>query len=121
MLLVDIRSIFERREHRGARVNGIHSVDLVSALCELEGRPWAEGANGQRLNPNRLAKQLKKYRIYPQSTRLNGLNQKGYLRHSFNDAWTRYCPPTAANGSSDGTPVTASMELAPEISGACFS
>ena len=92
MLLWDIRSIFEEREGDRPTQKGMHSADLAAALCLREGRPWAEWAKGRGMDANRMAKQLKKYGISPQSIRLDGGNQKGYWRDSFEDAWVRYCP-----------------------------
>jgi hypothetical protein len=95
MLLSDIRSVFEEREAGGPKQRAMHSADLAAALCQREGRPWADWAKGRGMDANRLAKQLKKYGISPQSIRLDGKNQKGYWRDSFEDVWVRYCPLSA--------------------------
>jgi hypothetical protein len=110
MLLRDIRSIFEECEGGGPKQKGMHSADLAAALCQLEGRPWAEWAKGRGMDANRLAKQLKKYGISPQSIRLDGGNQKGYWRDSFLDAWVRYCLPSASSATLAVTAVTTRMD-----------
>jgi hypothetical protein len=94
-LLSDIHSAFdeETAEH-------ISSKTLAERLCEIEGRPWAEWSHGKGLTANNLARQLRKYSIYPQTIRVGSETPKGYRRSDFEDAWSRYCPlpptPTAA-------------------------
>ena len=94
-LLSDIHSAFdeETAEH-------ISSKTLAERLCEIDGRPWAEWSHGKGLTANNLARQLRKYSIYPQTIRVGSETPKGYRRSDFEDAWSRYCPlpptPTAA-------------------------
>ena len=110
MLLQDIRNIFEEREAGTTKQKGIHSANLAIALRQQEGRPWADWAKGRGMDANRLAKQLKKYGISPQSIRLDGGNQKGYWRNSFEDAWTRYCPSSSSTATSAVTAVTTPID-----------
>jgi putative DNA primase/helicase len=88
-LLVDIRSIFGARD-----IERISSVELVFALCSLEGRPWQDW-NGRGITPNQLARQLVHFEIKPKTMRMGKEQQpsKGYERSDFSDAFTRYLPP----------------------------
>jgi hypothetical protein len=86
-LLADIRGIFAER---GAP--HIPSKELVTALNEIEGHPWADWFRGRGLSPNNLARLLEKYQIYPTTIRVGGETPKGYRKEDFEDAWARYCP-----------------------------
>ena len=44
------------------------------------------------MTANNLARQLKKYNVYPQTIRVGNETPKGYRRADFEDAWSRYCP-----------------------------
>jgi Protein of unknown function (DUF3631)/Domain of unknown function (DUF3854) len=87
-LLSDIRDIFAARKQS----SHISSRELASALCEIEGRPWADWAHGRGLSPNNLARLLRKYRIYPATIWEGSTSFKGYRHSDFGDAWERYCP-----------------------------
>src|SRR5262245_51697945 len=83
LLLGDIRDVF------AAKVE-MASTDLVKALVELEGRPWAElGRSHKQLTQNRLARMLKPLSIAPghidPQTRI-----RGYKFSQFEDAFSRY-------------------------------
>jgi hypothetical protein len=101
-LLADIRAAFDKR---GADV--IPSAILVGHLCEIEGRAWAEWSRGKGLSANNLARQLKKFGVYPQTIRVGDETPKGYRRTDFEDVWSRYCalPPV----STAATPQPASL------------
>ena len=86
-LLQDIRTIFEQRG-----TVQIPSKEVVTLLCEIEGRPWADWNHGKGLSTNNLARQLKKFGIYPLTIRVGDDTAKGYRRTDFDDAWARYCP-----------------------------
>jgi hypothetical protein len=90
-LLADIRAVFD-----GGTAEQIPSKAMVEQLCEIEGRPWAEWSYGKGLTANNLARQLKKFKIYPVKIRLGPETAQGYHRGDFEDAWSRYCllPPT---------------------------
>ncbi|MGH2545707.1 MAG: DUF3631 domain-containing protein [Actinomycetota bacterium] len=87
-LLRDIRTVFtDRGEDR------IASVDLVSALNEIEESPWG----GWPMDPRKLARELKPFKapsgdkIKPGTVRLeDGRTPKGYYAEQFADAWKRY-------------------------------
>lgn len=86
VLLSDLRDIFEDRG-----TAHIPSKELASALCEIEGRPWAEWSHGRGLSPNNLARQLAKYQIMPVTIRMGDETAKGYRRADFTEVWDRYC------------------------------
>ena len=86
-LLVDIRSIFTERNK-----DKIFSKELAAALCEIEGRPWADWSRGIGFKPNDLAKQLARYHIHPQKISIGTEKLQGYRVDAFEDAWNRYCP-----------------------------
>jgi hypothetical protein len=86
-LLADIRAVFEER-----KTDKIPSSVLADCLCEIEGRAWAEWSHGTGMTANHLARQLRKYNIYPQTIRVENETPKGYRREHFDDVWFRYCP-----------------------------
>jgi putative DNA primase/helicase len=107
VLLSDIRGIFADR----GTVH-IPSKELATALCEIEGRPWAEWSRGRGLSANNLAKQLGKYRVYPANIRVDTKVVKGYRRADFGDAWDRYCPYTPISSATPLQPASPLNETA---------
>jgi len=92
-LLGDIQMIFEGNGGGNTPVDRMASVELVSGLVEIEGRPWAEWKNGKALTPNSLARLLGRFQISPGTIRLHtGDTAKGYYRAAFNDVFARYIP-----------------------------
>lgn len=89
-LLADIRFVFN--EHKS---DTVPSSALAACLSKIEGHGWAEWNHGQGITPYSLARQLKNYRVYPQTIRVGGATPKGYRRGDFEDLWSRYCPPTS--------------------------
>jgi putative DNA primase/helicase len=86
-LLTDIHTVFDEHE-----TDTISSKMMTECLCEIEGRPWAEWSHGKVLTANNLARQLKKFKIYPVKIRLGPTETaQGYRREDFVDAWSRYC------------------------------
>ena len=93
-LLRDIKAIFETGE-----ADELVSSEIAERLCNIEGGLWAEWSHGKGLTPNSLARLLKPFRIHPTKIRFStsahfGVFQ-GYRRADFEDAWLRYCPPSA--------------------------
>jgi hypothetical protein len=86
-LLTDIRTVFDERN-----TDRFPSKDLAAGLCEIEGRPWADWNHGKGITPNNLARQLKKFKIYPGTIRIFGETAKGYRKEDFEEVWSRYCP-----------------------------
>ncbi|MBB5328522.1 DUF3631 domain-containing protein [Tunturiibacter gelidoferens] len=99
-LLLDIRDVFEE-----GSISKIFSADLASALCEMEGHPWAD-FKGSEMDAQSLARELKKYHITPHGTiRIGTDTRKGYERDAFIQSWDSYCP-RVANGVTGVTGVT---------------
>lgn len=97
-LLSDILVAFDGRGR-------LSSKELVGALVEMEGSPWAELNRGKEITPNTVARLLRKFEIAPRTTREGQNTFKGYLRDSFQDAWARYLPSDSSiPAGSDVTP-----------------
>ena len=106
-LLADIRAIFT-----GGTAETIASRELATELCEIEGRPWAEWSHGKGLTANNLARQLKRFKIYPSKIRFGAETAQGYERQWFEGVWSRYCPfPPNSNGTTE-QPAPVSPETA---------
>jgi Protein of unknown function (DUF3631) len=74
------------------------SADLVKALIELEGRPWAElGKSRKPLTQNRLARMLKPLGIAPENIRVGDKVPKGYVLARFEETLSRYLPSEGAS------------------------
>jgi hypothetical protein len=85
-LLADIRDIFASKA-----VRRIPSAELVEALAEIEGRPWADWKGGKPITQNGLALQLAPFAIVSGNIRV-GVDRvaKGYQVAQFQDAFERY-------------------------------
>jgi Protein of unknown function (DUF3631) len=85
-LLVDIKDIFA-----GRAVRRITSAELVEALVEIEGHPWADWKGGKPITQNGLARQLAPFGIVSSNIRV-GVDRvaKGYQVAQFQDAFERY-------------------------------
>lgn len=91
-LLRDCRRIFDARE-----VDRIHSTDLCAALAEIEDAPWPEVNKGKPITPRGLSRLLEGFKIRPQQLWIDGTNRNGYERFFFEDAWSRYLPPSPSD------------------------
>jgi putative DNA primase/helicase len=102
LLLADIRTSFA--EKGKAEVVGdlfakkvdveFSSADLVKALVEIEGRPWAElGKSRKPLTTHGLAKKLKPLGIGPDRIGPKDGRLRGYKLTQFEEAFERYLPP----------------------------
>lgn len=85
LLLEDIRNVFE-----GKKTDKLPSAQLVTALIELEGRPWGESQKGKPITQVSLARLLAPFSISPSSIRTGDSTPKGYERRAFDDAFSRY-------------------------------
>lgn len=84
-LLKDCQHVFSE-----AKRDRLPTSDMLVALNHAEDRPWSGWSHGRGLNAHGLSKMLRAFQIQPQNLR-NGVQiVKGYLRHSFQDAWERY-------------------------------
>jgi putative DNA primase/helicase len=84
-LLADVRDIFASKA-----VDRIFSADLVKALVEMEGHPWADWKGGKPITQNGLALLLVPFTIAPDNIRVGDQVLKGYLLIQFQDAFERY-------------------------------
>ena len=87
-LLADIKEIFVI-----TAVDRLPSLELVEALGEIEGHPWADWKGGKLITRNALAHLLEPFGIRSGSIRL-GDNRvlRGYQLSHFQDAFERYLP-----------------------------
>jgi len=91
ILLADIRDAFADKAE-------MPSTDLVRALVELEGHPWAELGKGRKpLTQNGLARRLKPLGIAPENIRVGDKVPKGYILARFKEAFSRYLPAEGAS------------------------
>jgi hypothetical protein len=96
VLLGDVRTILFEHQH-----DRISSADLVDALANLEGRPWAEWRAGKAITPTGVARLLAPFKIFPETIRIGDRTPKGYKFAQFEDAFNRYLPQET---SQDATP-----------------
>jgi hypothetical protein len=109
-------------------VNEVSTIDLLRALVDREGEPWAgwwgrdvdqagEG-NTPRKPAMELARHLKPFGIQPGKLRDGDKTFNGYKRCDFEDAFGRYLPPNHRpggrnNGTSQGAQGFAAFRPAP--------
>lgn len=92
LLLSEIRKLFDDLDEKR-----LPSSILVEHLNRLEGRPWADWRNGKGMTTNQLARQLRHFGISPGQLKFAGdHNLRGYERHQFEDAFSRYLNDTNA-------------------------
>lgn len=88
MLLADVRDVFAER-----KIDRLASAEIITALLEIEDRPWQESNHGKPLSPPQLARLLKPYGVEPRVVRLGERTQRGYWFDDLNDAFSRYLGP----------------------------
>jgi len=88
MLLGDIHTAFE-----DAGVDRLFTQELITALADMEDRPWCEWRGGKPITTPSLSKLLKPYDIKPRQFRRGYDNKRGYQLADFADAFARYLPP----------------------------
>lgn len=86
-LLADLREMFNGEDR-------LLSVDIVEHLARREDRPWPEWSNGKPMTQRQLAKLLRPFGIQPKTIRTGDERAKGYERSQFEDAFSRYLPPS---------------------------
>lgn len=89
MVLADIKAIFAEQS-----ADRLPSTTLCEELAKLETRPWPEWRNGKPITARQLATLLRPHGIKPSSRREGGEVYKGYVLADFEEAFTRYLPPT---------------------------
>jgi Protein of unknown function (DUF3631) len=90
-LLSDIREIFTTRPES----DRISSTELASALCLMEGRPWAEWRNGKPMTAAAMARMLSPFGIFSRTRRAGTDTFKGYLYSDFEEAFSSYLANSA--------------------------
>jgi uncharacterized protein DUF3631/uncharacterized protein DUF3854 len=101
-LLADIQLVFAQSERVDTDRDGrerITSADLVDELVSNEERPWATYNKGKPITQNQIGRLLKDFSIYTRDiwrreADCKEKNLKGYYRHEFDNAFSRYTPPT---------------------------
>jgi len=97
-LLTDVRAAFD-----DSKARFLTSTDLALELNAQEGHPWADWSNGRPMMTNQLARQLRKFRVYPTKVRFGSETVRGYRAEDFADSWARFCPEqSACSGSCSG-------------------
>jgi uncharacterized protein DUF3631 len=86
-LLEDIRDVFDATDEPYIR-----SAALVASLIAMPERPWGECNHGKALAQNGLARRLKPFKVRTEDVGPEANRNKGYLRRSFDDAFSRYIP-----------------------------
>ena len=86
-LLADIRDIFER-----TRQTRISSAQLVDYLTEDEEGPWATWNRSKPITARQLATRLGDFGIKARQLRMGTVNNRGYEKEQFKDAFSRYLP-----------------------------
>lgn len=101
-LLADIREVISGKYEADQFIHSsmaneekFFSSVLLEEVLKLEERPWAEAYKGKGLTVNRMAHLLEPYGIRSQQIRIGSASKKGYLRESFEDAFSRYLPVLA--------------------------
>jgi len=84
-LLVDIRTVFAKRDR-------ISSRELLGGLHELEEAPWGDWF-GKPLSAAQLNRLLHDFSIHSRDIRFGEKALKGFHRNQFQDAWARYVQP----------------------------
>jgi hypothetical protein len=121
LLLEDFHQLFT-----AGQKERLASADVVSALHQLEERPWSEwGRQAKPITARQVARLLAPFGITSKNIRIGADTPKGYEREDFVDAWTRYVPllsatpPHVSNGagvqgSSSATQILPSSATPPQ-------
>lgn len=83
-LLRDFQCVFH--DHGGH----LQTSTVIEYLCRLEERPWGTWNHGKAITARQIAKILKPFSIISRSIRIGEVTGKGYLKESFEDAFSRY-------------------------------
>jgi hypothetical protein len=89
-LLGDIRSIFNTDTNK--EKSSVPSTDLINALLSMDESLWTD-LKGKPLDGRKLAAFLKPYDIGPKVIKKGDVSFRGYEKHDFLDAWSRYLQP----------------------------
>jgi len=86
-LLADVREMWPKD------AENIFTKDLLKRLAEKDDSPWFRPEGGKpeyELNPRRLARMLRPFRMFRRTVRVDGELGKGYSRGDFEPVWGRY-------------------------------
>jgi putative DNA primase/helicase len=86
-LLADVRTVF-----MNTGIDKSTTKALLSALGDLEGRPWGEWNRGRPLTARQLGTLLGRFGIKPGTIRVGDATPKGYVLGDLTDAFGRYLP-----------------------------
>jgi hypothetical protein len=115
-LLADIRQVFESQG-----VDRIPSVELATALAEIETSLWGEWSHGKPLTAPRLARLLKPFEVLPECIRVGDKTLRGYLVEQFRDAFRRYLRAESSSSPSCLDPQSATpQQRCPDAASAHF-
>jgi putative DNA primase/helicase len=96
-LLDDIRRVFDGRQVDADRIK---TWQLRNDLNGMEDRPWGDYNKGMGITQRWIATVLRPYGISPEPRALrfsDGLEARGYLKSSFENAWKRFLPPPSTS------------------------
>jgi len=108
MLLSDIRTAFE-----DAGEGRLFTQELITALVEMEERPWSEWRGGKPITTPSLAKLLKPYDIRPKKMRKGYESKRGFELGAFEDAFSRYLASPPAQGGTTEQPTDGGASSVP--------
>ena len=112
ILLADIKAVLDART--GEWADRMFSQMLADALADIEGGRWAEyGKNKKPITKNQLARLLNDFKVTPETVWIGSKSLKGYHRHQFADAWTRYLTPLGVSETSGRQEPTAAGTSTP--------
>ncbi len=87
LLLRDIHEYFTQ-----SGSDRVLTAHLIEHLSTLEEHPWAGWNKGKAITPRQIAKLLNPFSIISGTIRIGEETSKGYLKKSFEDAFSRYLP-----------------------------
>ncbi|MBI4524378.1 MAG: DUF3631 domain-containing protein [Deltaproteobacteria bacterium] len=105
-LLEDLRKLFDSRG-----VDRLTSSEVVEALAAMTDRPWPEWKRGKPITERGLARLLAPLEVRPSQLWINGGNVRGYNREIFEDAFSRYIPPSDPLGLLEPAPEAAEPSI----------
>ncbi len=110
-VLADVRTVFAA----AGDPDVLPSHDILSALHDMEDRPWAAwGRSGKKMTGHAFARLLRQFGIRSAGpTRVFGKVERAYRAEAFKEAWDRFLPPVSE--SEDETPESASAAPASAV------